>query len=57
MHGHCCHGPSSMLLQKTRNHVVNIEVARVSNYLFGKAHIFQVNYVEGGSLKLSLFVG
>ena len=41
--------PPSMLDGK--NLVLNIEEARISNYLFQKGADFQVNYVEGGSLK------
>jgi hypothetical protein len=37
--------------KKKRDHVVNIEEARVNNDLFRKARFVQVNYVEGGSLK------
>ena len=42
---------------KKYNHVANFEETRVSNYLFDKAHLFQVNYVEGGSSKQILLFG
>ena len=42
---------------KKKDHFVNIEEARVSNDLFRKAQFVQVNYVEGGSLKRTFFLG
>ena len=42
---------------KKKDQVVNIEEARVSNDLFRKAQFVQVNYVEGGSLKRTFFLG
>ena len=39
-----------------KKHAVNMEEARVSNYLFRKGTIFQINYVGDGSLKRIVFL-